>query len=115
MRIPRHAVAGLVLVTALPADAGELAVLPRDDAGFQERIATFIRPGARVADAQSLLEKDRFYCQQGRDAQGTLLWCGREDATPMAATKRRYEVVIRTAGTAVESVKTSTEHVGPRY
>lgn len=115
MRIPRHAVAGLVLVTALPADAGELAVLPRDNAGFQERIARFIRPGARVADAQILLEKDRFYCQQGRDAQGPLLWCGREDATPMAATKRRYEVVIRTAGTAVESVKTSTEHVGPRY
>lgn len=106
MRIPRHAIAGLVLVTVLPADAGELAVLPRDDAGFQGRIATFIRPGARVVDAQILL---------GRDAQGPLLWCGREDATPMTATKRRYEVVIRTAGTAVESVKTSTEHVGPRY
>lgn len=115
MRMPRHAIAGFVFVTLLPANAGEFAVLPKGDAGFRERIATFIRTGARVADAQALLEKDRFYCQHGRDAQGPLLWCGREDGTPMTAVKRRYEVVIRTAGTAVASVKTSTEQIGPRY
>jgi hypothetical protein len=110
-----RAISAVVLLGLLPAHAGEFAVLPRDDAAFRERVGTFIRPGARVADAQALLEKDQFYCQHGRDAQGPLLWCGREDGTPMTAVKRRYEVVIRTAGPAVASVKTSTEQIGPRY
>ena len=110
-----RAIAAVVFLGLAPAHAGEFAVLPRDDAGFREKVGTFIRPGARVSDAQALLEKDRFYCQQGRDADGPVLWCGREDGTPMTAVKRRYEVVIRTAGTAVASVKTSTEQIGPRY
>ena len=97
-------IAAALLLSLLPAHAGEFAVLPKDDAGFRDRVGTFIRPGARVADAQALFEKDRFYCQHGRDGEGPLLWCGREDGTPMTAVKRRYEVVIRTAGTAVASV-----------
>ncbi len=93
--------------------AGDLAVLPKDDAGFREKVSAFIRPGARAVDAQRLLERDRFNCQEGNDAEGPYLWCGRFDGSPMAPVLRRYQVVMRTAGATVTSVKTSTGLVGP--
>ena len=108
-----QAASAVLVLMLLPAYAGELAVLPKDDAGFRAMIGTFIRPGTRIADAQGLLESDRFNCQKGTDAEGPYLWCGRADGSSMAPVLRRYQVVMRTAGASVTSVKTSTGLVGP--
>jgi hypothetical protein len=108
-----QAISAVLVLLVSPVYAGDLAVLPKDDAGFREKIGAFIRPGARAGDAQRLLESDRFNCQKGMDADGPYLWCGRSDGSPMAPVLRRYQVMMRTAGASVTSVKTSTGLVGP--
>jgi hypothetical protein len=90
-----------------PAFAGDLAELPAEQAEFRAKIAIFIRPGARVADAQRRLEGDRFQCELGIDAKGSFLSCRRTDAPPLAPVRRRYQVVLRTDGTTITSVTSS--------
>ena len=104
------AVLSLMLVSAY---AGDLGALPKDAAGFQAKVGTFIRPGGRAVDARRLLEGDRFRCEEGKDADGPFLWCSRSDGSPMASVQQRYQVVLRIDGTAIASVKASTGLVGP--
>jgi hypothetical protein len=110
-----HALAMILIWSSLPspAVAGDLAELPKDQAGFQAKLRTFIRPGARMADVQRLLESDRFHCELSIDAKGSFLSCDRTDASPLASVQQRYQVVLRTDGTAITSVRASTSPVGP--
>jgi hypothetical protein len=95
-----------------PAFAGDLAELPADQPGFQAKLGTYIRPGARLADAQRLLEGDRFRCEMGIDAKGSFLWCDRTDGSPISSAQRRYQVVLRTDGATITSVKASMGLIG---
>jgi len=112
-RTRAEAIAVVLALVVPSAYAGDFAALPKDDAGFREKINTFIRPGARVADARRLLETDRFHCEEGKNPDGAFLWCSRLDGSPMTPVKQRYQVVMRTAGAAVTSVQTSTGLIGP--
>lgn len=96
-----------------PAHAGGLAELPKDQAAFQAKLGTFIRSGARMSDAQRLLESDRFRCELNLDAKGSFLSCERFDASPLASVQQRYRVVLRTDGLTITSVRSSTGRVGP--
>jgi hypothetical protein len=110
----RALAAGAVLLFGLSVSlAGDLDDLPKDNAGFREKIAAFIKPGRSVADARKILETHRFQCQDSKDTDGSFVWCRRSDAGPVAFVERRYQVVMRTDGPAVTSVKTSAGLVGP--
>ena len=109
---------GLAVAVALAlaqssALAGDLADLPKDAAGFREKVAAFIKPGDRAADAQRLLEIHHFRCQQQKDAGGTFVWCNRSEGGSMSSVQQRYQVVMRLDGRAIAAVKTSTGFVGP--
>jgi hypothetical protein len=112
-RTHARAIAVVLSLVASSAFAGDFAVLPKNEAAFREKVNTFIRPGARVADVRRLLETDRFYCEEGKNAEGAFLWCTRLEGSPMTPVKQRYQVVMRTAGAAVTSVQTSAGLVGP--
>ena len=102
----------LVVLSLSYAFAGDLDELPKDAAGFREKIAAFIKPGDSAVDARRLLEMHRFQCHETIDAEGPFIWCSRLDGGLMASVKQRYQVVMRTGGRAVTAVKTSTGLVG---
>ena len=113
---PARALVVVAIVVLGPsfALAGDLDDLPKDDAGFREKIAAFIKPGGSAIDARSLLELHRFRCQKTKDAEGPFIWCDRSDGTSLSSVKQRYQVVLRTGDArAVTAVKTSTGLVGP--
>jgi hypothetical protein len=111
-RTRAQTIAVILALGAAYAYGGDFAALPKDEAGFREKVNTFIRPGARAADARRLLESDRFHCEERKDAKGAFLWCSRLDGSPMASVRQRYQVVMRTVGSSVTSVETSTGLVG---
>ena len=110
-----HSIAILVMVFfgASVSLAGDLDELPKDDAGFREKISAFIKPGSSVVDARRILEMHRFRCQDSKDSDGPHVWCSRLDGGSLTSVRQRYQVVMQTGGRAVTAVKTSTGLVGP--
>ena len=104
------ALSGWALASAY---AGDLAELPNDQSGFEARIGTYVRAGGRLADAQRLLEGDRFLCELNMDAKGSYLWCSRSDGSAVSSVQRRYQVVLRINGSTITSVKSTAGLVGP--
>jgi hypothetical protein len=110
-----HSIAVLVMVLfgTSASFAGDLDELPKDEAGFREKISAFIKPGSSVADARGILEMHRFQCHDTKDSDGLYVWCSRLDGSSVTSVRQRYQVVMRTGGHAVTAVKTSTGLVGP--
>jgi hypothetical protein len=113
IRAHSFAVAAIFMLGQSAVFAGDLAELPKDDAGFREKVAAFIKQGDKAADAQRTLEMHRFRCQEQKDAEGQFVWCSRSDRDSMSSVQQRYQVVIRLDGRSVTAVKTSTGLVGP--
>jgi hypothetical protein len=112
-RAHRLAIVVVCLCGVSPNFAGDLDELPKDNAGFKEKIAAFIKPGSSTADARRLLEMHRFQCQDSKDTSGPYVWCDRSDGGSMALVKQRYQVILRMDGRALIEVKTSTGLFGP--
>jgi hypothetical protein len=112
-RAPTCAIAAILVLGQSAVFAGDLAELPKDDSGFREKVAVFIKQGDKAADAQRILEMHRFRCQEQKDAEGPFVWCSRSDKDSMSSVQQRYQVVMRLGGHSVTAVKTSTGLVGP--
>ncbi len=91
----------LMLLTASAASAGDLSTLPTTDAGFREKIGTFIKPGGNTEDALRLLEAHRFECRVFDHHKDPLYHCSRMDEP------RFYQVMIESKGLVVKTIDPS--------
>ncbi len=83
------------------ASAGDLTALPTTDAGFQEKIGAFIKPGSNTEEALLLLEAHRFECRVFDHHKHPLYHCSRMDEP------RFYQVMIESKGAVVKTVEPS--------
>ncbi len=105
---PLQAILWLVLCTTSAVTAGELAVLPTTERGFQDRIQASIRPGDNLEDALRLLESQRFECREFNN-KNPVIHCSRMEQTTAAASQWLYQVMIEPKGS---QVRTATPSLG---
>jgi hypothetical protein len=89
---------------SLPSGAGDLERLPVTQAGFERKIAAFIKTGNPLKDAISLLEQYEFDCTE----DGVITSCERSDGTPAEPPVRLYQVIMESVDGTIESVGTFT-------
>lgn len=95
----------LMFLATSVAYAGDLATLPTTDAGFREKIETFIRPGGNTEDALRLLEAHQFECRVFDHHKNPLFHCSRMDEP------RLYQVMIESKDAAVRTVTPSVGRI----
>jgi len=99
----------LIFLTAVTASAGDLGALPTTDAGFRQKIETFIQPGGNTEEALRLLEAHRFECREFEN-RNPVIHCVRMDESAGRAA-RFYQVLIESSGARIKAVTPSVGRI----